>query len=242
VGYGLACDLDAGTCRRDHIASRLEKVEADGGDYEARCPACGHGGFRVSRPTRSKRLRNVWTCACQRCRGRCGPGAIRVALLRLGISAACLGTYDGDNAKEIPADVARAMDLVISDILATPGLKLQDVRLALAEAQGRKIPDDDYTEFVKFAKGVGLAHQQAYEAARRWVRRPSDCPPQTGGEVVDTSRNTEQGNPVKPRRSQPRGPTEKVETPSRKSRAADDRPTEKVEQTQDDTKNRGHAP
>ena len=88
-----------------------------------------------------------------------------------------------------------------------PRLKLQDVRLILAEAQGRKIPEDDYTEFVKFAKGIGLAHQQAYEAARRWVRRPSDCPPQTGGRVVDTSRNTEPGNDVKPRRSQSRDPT-----------------------------------
>src|ERR1700722_2423633 len=73
------------------------------------------------------------------------------------------------------------MDLAISDILATPGLKLQDVRLILAEAQGRKIPVDDYTEFVRFAKGIGLAHQQAYEAARRWVRRPSDGPLKPGG-------------------------------------------------------------
>lgn len=231
MSYGLACGLDAGTCRRDHIASRLDGVEADGSDYEARCPVCHHGGFRVSRPTRSKRLRNVWTCACPKC--RCPAGAIRAGLLQRDIAAACLGSYDGDNAKEIPPDVARAMDLAISDVLATPGLKLQDVRIYLAEAQGRKIPED-YTEFVKFAKRIGLAHQQAYEAARRWTRRPSDCPPQTGGEVVDTSRNTEQGNLVKPRRSQARNPTEKVEMAFRKSRAAKDRPTEKVEQTQDD--------
>jgi hypothetical protein len=176
----VACDLDADTCRTRHIASRLDGAEPDGGDYEACCPVCGHGGFRVSKPARSRRLRNIWTCACGKC--RCPAGALRVALLRLEISAACLGSYDGDHAREIPADTARAMDLAISDILATPGLKLQDVRLILAEAQGRKIPEDDYTEFVKFAKGIGLAHQQAYEAARRWVRRPSGCPPSNRGE------------------------------------------------------------
>jgi len=136
----------------------------------------------VSRPDRSRRLRNMWTCACGLCKGRCTPGALRAELLRLDIKAACLGIYDGANAREIPADVAQEMDRTINDILATPGLKLQDIRLALAEAQGRKIPEDDYTEFVRFAKGIGLAHQQAYEAARRWVRRPSDCPPSNRGE------------------------------------------------------------
>lgn len=231
----MPCGLSPDQCRRDHVAIRLDGAEADGTDFEARCPKCGHGGFRISRPTRSRRLRHVWTCACPRC--RCQSGAIRVALLRLGIDASCLGTYDGDHAKEIPAETARAMDQAISDILATPGLKLQDVRLVLAEAQGRKIPED-YTGFVKFAKSVGLAHQQAYEAARRWVSRPSDCPPQTGGGVVDTSRSTEQGNPVKPRRSHSRRPTEKVETAYRKSRESEVSdtlgPTEKVERTLDD--------
>jgi hypothetical protein len=166
-------------CRREHIASRLAGAEPEGGDFEARCPVCGHGGFRVSRATRSRRLRNVWTCACPRC--RCPAGAVRGALLRLGVGAGCLGDYDGGSTREIPADIARAMDLAISDILAAPGLKLQDVRLILAEAQGRKIPEDDYTEFVRFAKSIGLAHQQAYEAARRWVSRPPGSPPTNRG-------------------------------------------------------------
>jgi hypothetical protein len=192
------CELSANACRRSHISTRLESVEEDGGDYEARCPVCGRGGFRISQ-ARSNRLRNVWTCAGR----KCPAGAVRGALLRLGISAACLGIYDGANVKEIPPDVARAMDRTVSDILATPGLKLQDVRLLLAEAQGRKFPND-YKEFVKFAKGIGLAHQQAYEAARREFSRPSDCPPSNRGEVVDTSRNTEPGSNVKPCRSQPR--------------------------------------
>lgn len=228
----LACGASPATCRRDHIAPHLDSAEPDGEDFETRCPACGHGGFRVSQPTRSRRLRHVWTCACPRC--KCPAGAVRSVLLQLGIAAGCLGSYDGDSAKEIPADIARAMDLAISDILATPGLKLQDVRLVLAEAQGRKIPENDYSEFVKFAKSIGLAHQQAYEAARRWVSRPSGRPPQTGGRVVDTSRNTEQGIDVKPRRPQPHGPTEKVETAYRKSRADGEAATEKVERTSED--------
>ena len=126
-----------------------------------------------------------------------------MALLQLGITAACLGVYDGDNAKEIPADLARDMDRTISDILATPGLRLQDVRLLLAEAQGRKIPAE-YRAFVKFARGIGMAQQQAYEAARRECGRPPDSPPVPGGGEVDTSRNTEPGTVVKRSRSQPR--------------------------------------
>jgi hypothetical protein len=172
----VACDLNPGACRTKCIAGRLAEAEQDGSDYEARCPACGRGGFRISEP-RSPRLRHVWTCAGS----RCPAGTIRGALLRLGIGAGCLGIYDGANIKEIPPDVARAMDRAISDILSMPGLKLQDVRLLLAEAQGRKIPDN-YTEFVRFAKSIGLAHQQAYEAARREFGRPSDCPPSNRGE------------------------------------------------------------
>lgn len=198
----MACDLGADACRRKHIASRLDDAEEDRGDWEARCPVCHRGGFRVSRPTRSRRLRHVWTCAGQ----RCSAGDIRLALLKLDISIGCLGVYDGDNAKTVPADVARDMDRTITDILATPGLKLQDVRILLAEAQGRKIPGT-YAEYVKFAKSIGIAHQQAYESARREFGRPSDSPPQTGGEVVDTSRNTAPGSAVKPRRSQARSPT-----------------------------------
>jgi hypothetical protein len=197
----LACHLSSARCRAEDIAPHLAEAEADGSDFEARCPVCGRGGFRISEP-RSPRLRHVWTCAAN----RCPAGAIRSALLRSGVSVACLGVYDGANAREIPADVARAMDRAINDILSMPGLKLQDVRLLLAEAQGRKFPDD-YSEFVRFAKGIGLAHQQAYEAARREFSRPSDCPPSNRGEVVDTSRNTEPGSNVKPRRSQPREPT-----------------------------------
>jgi hypothetical protein len=176
----VECESDPDSCRRMHIAARLADAEPDGADFEACCPVCGHGGFRVSHPTRSRRLRNVWTCACKRCKGRC-EASLRGELLRLDISPACLGTYDGENNRDIPPDTARAMDRAISDILAVPGLKPADMRIMLAEARGQKIPTE-YAEFVKFAKDAGIGHQQAYEAARRWVGRPSGCPPSNRGE------------------------------------------------------------
>lgn len=197
-------------CRRDHIAGLLLDAEQDGSGFEARCPECGHPGFRVDRPTRSTRYRHIWTCACGRC--KCKAGTLRAALLRLGISRDCLGAYDGPVQHDIQPETARRMDMAIRDILAVPGLKPADIRIMLAEAQGAKVPDD-YTGFVKFARQAGIGHQQAYEAARRWVGRPSDCPPSNRGEVVDTSRTTEPTGDVKPLRSQLRGPTETVEPP-----------------------------
>lgn len=173
----MPCDKDPTACRRDHIAARLADAEAAGADYEARCPVCGHDSFRVSEPDRSKRLRHVWTCACK---GECQPGALRIALLKLDISAACLGLYDGANARIIPAAVAQQMDRTINDILGLPGLRPADMRIMLAEAQGAKVPTE-FAAFVKFAKGIGLAQQQAYEAARREFGRPSDCPPSNRG-------------------------------------------------------------
>lgn len=231
----MRCDYERDRCRREHIAIRLAGAELDGAGYEARCPVCGHDSFRVSRPDHSRRHRNIWTCACKgQCRERCRPGEIRAALLRLGIGAGCLGIYDGINAKEIPSGVARDMDRTINDILATPGLKLQDVRILLAEAQGRK-PPSDYGGYVQWAKSIGLAQQQAYEAARREVSRPADSPSVPEGGVVDTSRNTQPGSDVKPRRSQPRDLTEKVEPAYRISKTQGDMPdsrlTEKVKQT-----------
>lgn len=238
----MTCGLSPSTCRRNHIAPQLKNAEADGGDYEAPCPACGHGGFRISQPTRSRSYRHIWTCACRRC--KCSPGVVRVALLKLDIDMGCLGLYCGNSPTAVQPEAARRMDRVISDILAAPHLKSADVRLALAEAQGRVIPEE-YREFVRFAKDIGISQQQAYEAARRWVGRPSDCPPLTGGGVVDTSRSTAPGSDVKPRSSQPRDLTEKVRQPYRKSeeQAACDPEafTEKVNRTLDDNKNRRPA-
>jgi hypothetical protein len=179
--FWLACDLAADACRREHIARYLVSPEPDGTDYEAHCPACGHGGFRVS-AARVRAYRNVWTCACKLC--RCTPGAIRAALLVRDIPAACLGIYDGPVRKDIDPEAARTMSRAIGDILAVPHLRPADMRLMLAEAQGRKVPGE-FGLCVKFAVSLGIGKTQAKEAAGRWCR-PSDSHPQTGGGVVDT--------------------------------------------------------
>ncbi|HEX3957775.1 MAG TPA: hypothetical protein VHZ03_14250 [Trebonia sp.] len=194
----MACDLDPDACRTKHIAERLARAEQDGSDYEAQCPACGHGGFRVS-AARIRAYRHIWTCACKRCGGGngCSGADLRRELIKLDIPAGCLGIYNGGTQKEISPEAARRMNLTISDILAAPHLKPSDMRIALAEAQGRTIPTE-YAAFVKFAKEIGIGHQQAYEAARRWVSRPSGSHPLTGGGVVDTSRSSTAPEPVKP--------------------------------------------
>ena len=189
----MPCGLSPNQCRRDHVAGCLEDAEADGTDFEARCPNCGHGGFRISQPTRSRSLRHIWTCSCKRC--KCSPGAIRAALLQLDISRACLGSYDGNAPKDIRPEVARNQSLAIRDILATPHLRPADMRLILAEASGHEVPTET-NPFVKFAMAQGVGRRQAYEAATRWCR-PSDCHPKPRGGVVDTSRNTDEGIGVK---------------------------------------------
>lgn len=210
---------DPTTCRREHIAPCLADTQPDGIDFEARCPVCGHGGFRISSPTRSN-YPHIWTCACKRC--GCKPGGLRVALLQQGVPSNCLGSYGGPVAKSIHPETARKMDLAISDILATPHLKPADMRVILAEAQGQKVPDD-FTGFVKFARGLGIGKTQAQEAAARWGCRPSDCRPLTGGGVVDTSRSTDASALVKSLRSEPRGRSETDRT------TVGNRPTDKTD-------------
>lgn len=178
----MACDLGPDACRTAHIAGVLDGAEQDGTDYEARCPSCGHRGFRISH-ARLRVYRNVWTCACKRC--PCAPGLLRAKLLSLDVPAACLGTYDGPIQRAIDPDAARRMDLAIRDILAAPGLKPSDMRIVLAEAQGQKVPEE-FGPFVKWAIGLGIGATQAKEAAGRWGCRPSGSrPPQTGGRCVD---------------------------------------------------------
>jgi hypothetical protein len=200
------CDLADDACRREHIAVPLGLVPnpRSPGDFEGDCPECGHGGFALSAPTKSRSLRNIWACNCKRCnRGRgCGAGTIRAAQLRAGVSAWCLGDYDGGGTQEVHPDTARRLRLAVRDILAAPGLKPADIRITLAEADGCEVPED-YTAFVRFAKSIGIGKTQAQEAAARWCR-PSDCSPQTRGAVADASRNTQPGIVVKPPSSQPR--------------------------------------
>jgi hypothetical protein len=237
----MACHANPATCRREHIAKHLDVIAEDNGDFEARCPACGHGGFRISKPERSNRLRHIWACNCRRCPRRCDPGDIRAALLRLKISPACLGLYEGTAPRDIPPEAARRMDRAMRDIIATPHLKPADIRIIIAEALGMK-PPAEYREFVKFAKSIGIGHQQAYEAARREVGRPADGPPVPGGGVANTSRNMKPGSVVKSRRSPHSESTETVETGyGNRSETTVEAPTETVEPTLMDEQDRRPA-
>lgn len=246
----MPCQLPPAACRREHIARWLDEAKADGADYEARCPVCGHSTFRVSEP-RVRKYRHIWTCACkERC--GCTVGALRVALLKMDIMGWCLGIYDGPVQRQVPPETAARMELVIGDILAVPHIKPAEMRLALAEAQGRKVPGE-FGPFVKFCVSIGISRSRAQDLAPRWCR-PSDCPPQTGGAGSDTSRSTgatadvkhprseDQDPPVLGKRTARFGQTDITETPS-----SDDAATRNVQmpilgkRTQDDSSNRRPA-
>ncbi len=201
----MACQTDPAKCRREHIARHLDDAKPDDGDYEARCPKCGHSTFRISKPDRSK-YRNIWTCACGRC--KCSASDLRATLLQRGIPADCLGLYDGPIQKTIAPDIARKLELAVRDILTVPRLSPADIRLILAEAQGRVVPEE-FRPFVKFAVSIGIGSTQAKEAAKRWCR-PADSPPVPGGGVIDTSRSTGATAVVKPPRPEHQDRSETV--------------------------------
>jgi hypothetical protein len=190
----VPCGLDLGTCRRVDIAAvlNLEPNPRSPGDFEGKCPECGHGGFALSQPTLTK-MRNMWSCNCKRCGTRgCLAKVVRLAMIRQGVPAACLGTYIGTEKTEISQEEARLMAQTIDDILAAPGLKPADMRIALAEARGRKVPTD-YHEFIPFALSIGVGRSQAYEAGKR----ECEYPPQTGGDGSNSSSTTEARSVVK---------------------------------------------
>ena len=176
----MGCRDQPATCR-GRIAELLglQPNPRSPGDYEGRCPGCGHGGFALSA---GRKYPHIWCCNCPRCpcRGREGAGVVRLAILRKDIDRRCLGDYDGTRQHEPDS----AAILAIRDILALPRMRPADIRIILAEAAGQKIPDD-YTSFVRFAKGLGIGKTQAQEAATRWCRPPDWSPPNGGG-VVDT--------------------------------------------------------
>lgn len=177
-GHGLTAEQ----CRAQHIALRLRDAKPDGGDFEARCPVCGHGGFRISQ-ARVRSLRHIWTCACRRC--RCDdPAALRSALLRLGVMPGCLGSYGTRGKTGFDLTVAAELVQAVDDILAAPHLRPSDIRIILAEARGQKVPAD-YRSFVKWAMSIGIGQRQAYEAAQRWCR-PTDMSSPSGGGTSDT--------------------------------------------------------
>ena len=177
----VGCLAAAATCRAQHIAPRLRDAKPDGGDYEARCPVCGHGGFRISQP-KVQRYRNIWTCECKRC--KCPATAIRSALLALGIRAGCLGVYL--LAAPAAADPMKAAALreAVDLILGWPGLDSSQIRLILAEARGDKFPEE-YGEFAKFAQSIGIGRRHSYNLAAE-LCRPADASSSPEGGVVDT--------------------------------------------------------
>lgn len=174
----MACGSTAEQCRAAHIASKLRDAEQDGTDWEARCPVCGHGGFRLSQPSRS-RYRHIWVCACRRC--KCDPAAIRAELLRADVMPGCLGSYGTLAKASTDPNMAADLEAAARDILAAPHLRPSDMRIVLAEALGAKVPDD-YGTFVKWAMELGISRTRAYEAATRWCR-PSGGHPSRGGDV-----------------------------------------------------------
>lgn len=185
----MPCGLSPNQCRRDHIAGRLDGAEADGADFEARCPSCGHGGFRVSRPTLTK-MRNVWTCNCKICNGRkgCPTRVTRAAMIRRKIPPWCLGSYIGKDKPAADLDRLLKIAQTVDDVInACPVLSAADITMLLADARGDKIPED-YSECAAFAKKkLGMSNGNAYNVAAKWTTGSSsrppgvEVPPQTGG-------------------------------------------------------------
>ena len=178
----MPCVLGNDACRARDIAAKLRDAKQDGTDWEARCPVCGHGGFRISHAD-VKRYRHVWTCNCKRC--KCEPAALREALLALSVPAACLGDYVLSLKPAADSLGAARLREAVDLILRWPGLDPAMMRLMLAEARGDKAPDD-YREFVRFAKGIGIGQANAYKVSAR-LCRPSGGHPPPGEGVEDQS-------------------------------------------------------
>jgi hypothetical protein len=176
----MTCPSEADRCRAEHVAPKLSDAEQASADYEARCPVCRHGGFRISHASKS-RYRHVWVCACRRC--HCGPAAIRAELMRLGVRPGCLGGYGIDLKPATDPIGAAKLKEAVDLVLGWPGLDQSEMRIILAEARGDKVPDE-YREFVRFAKGIGIGQANAYKVAGKMCR-PPDCPPPPGEGGVD---------------------------------------------------------
>ncbi|HEY2086997.1 MAG TPA: hypothetical protein VGH54_13385 [Mycobacterium sp.] len=177
----MGCHATPQQCRAEHVAARLSGVQRDGTDWEAACPSCNHGGFRISQPDRTH-YRSIWACACRRC--RCDKGAIRSALLSLGVRPACLGSYALSAPAAPDPMAAAALREAVDLILSWPGLDPARMRLILAEARGDAFPEK-YGDFARFAQGIGIGRRHSYNLAAEFCRPPdsSSCPE---GEVVDT--------------------------------------------------------
>lgn len=173
----MACDLDSDACRTRHIAARLDGAKPDGTDYEARCPVCGHGGFRISRPTLTK-MRNMWTCNCKTCNGGNGCLArdVRAAMLQRKILPWCLGSYIGKGKPEVDLEQLRKIAQTVEDIInCYPAFSAADMVMALAEARGDKIPDE-YKECAAYGRSLGMSRANSYNVAEKWTGGPEQSP------------------------------------------------------------------
>jgi hypothetical protein len=158
---------------RGKIADRLGLAPSKrkSWQYEGRCPVCKHGGFAITAADQGHApLRHIWHCNCHRC--RCDPAAIRSAMLELGISADCLGTYKQHARKPgQPADPAAELRSQMLAVLADDKIRaLADLKLRMLEAiEGRPAPAD-WDGFLAFAERAGVQRSKRYEAAARWGR------------------------------------------------------------------------
>ena len=187
----MACGAESDACRAEHIADPLglRPNPRRPGDFEGKCPECGHGGFALSRPTLTK-MRNVWSCNCKICNGGkgCSARVVRAAMLRRKIRPWCLGSYVGKDKPEADLDRLRKIAQTVDDVInACPVLSAADMVMLLADARGDKIPDHDYSECAAFAKKLGMSNGNAYNVAAKWTAGSSsrppgvEVPPQTGG-------------------------------------------------------------
>lgn len=167
--------LTPGECKQQHVAPVLGPLQ--GRDY--RCPAHNdhHASFSIN-PGATVRL--VWHC-----KAGCEPGAVRDALLALGVDGACLGKYG--TARNVPgAPAIRATDCgIIADarrfqaVLKLPidlnGMLLRMCVQAIADGDG-DLPGDpgrllptSYGEFISLAKRAGIERAYKYKLYRKWI-------------------------------------------------------------------------
>ena len=137
--------------------------------------ACGHGRIQDLEAGLSRKYRHIWTCACK----RCGRGAVsrRQSLRVQPAPGRDVPDYLPRPLRRCGSPRGRSRPEVAPGLwtwpamphLAGPRLAWADIRLALAEAQGRKVLDRLHrVREVRQEHRVG--HQQAYEAGTALAR------------------------------------------------------------------------
>ena len=99
-----------------------------------------------------------------------------MAMIRLGISEDCLGTYA--RKLEVPRRTEDADELrtAMESVLTEPKIRaLADLKLRIAEVLWGEAPQD-WAGFLAFAARAGVQRSKRYEAASRWGRRNGVVP------------------------------------------------------------------